>query len=219
MVRPAEIRGVNIRSAGEHGLGIYSIEGWVTHSSVDQASSTSSGGFSAMFVSGASAARAEDLRLYAAGCDHAVEVTGSCRVGGIDVLSDPVNERYSVPTNTIWSRAFFVNFSVGGELVVGPGTFRLPFPYSARIISVKTAVAVAPTGAAVICDVNKNGTTIFTTQANRPSIPATSNLSQIALPDVIELASADYLTVDIDQIGSTLPGEDLTVTVQLEHDG
>lgn len=214
------MRGVNVRSAAEHGLGLYSIEGIITHSSVDEASTSSSGGFNAVnVVSAARGSRVEDNRLFAEDCDHAIEASGFLRIGGNDVLSDPVNERYVVGTATTWSRAFFSNFSVGGELTVGAGTFRLPFPYPARIISVRAVVAVVPSGAAILVDVNLNGTTIFTTQANRPSIPDGSNMSQIAFPDVITVDPGDYLTVDIDQIGSTTPGEDLTVTVQLENDG
>jgi hypothetical protein len=78
-------------------------------------------------------------------------------------------------------------------------------------------VGTAPTGAAILVDVNKNGTTIFTTQGNRPSIAAGGNASSAAVPDVTSLAAGDFLTVDVDQIGSTVAGSDLTVIVTVQR--
>jgi hypothetical protein len=75
------------------------------------------------------------------------------------------------------------------------------------------AAGTAPTGADLITDVNKNGTTIFSTQANRPTIAAGTNGGVADTPDVTTLADGDYLTVDIDQIGSTIAGSDITVGV------
>ena len=74
--------------------------------------------------------------------------------------------------------------------------------------------ATAPTGASIVVDVNKNGTTIFTTQANRPTVAAAGNVSGQAVPDVTSLAVGDYLTVDIDQVGSTIAGADLVVVLK-----
>jgi hypothetical protein len=61
-------------------------------------------------------------------------------------------------------------------------------------------------------DVNKNGTTIFTTQANRPTIAIGANTA-LGTPDITALAQNDYLTFDVDQIGSTVAGANLTVQV------
>lgn len=77
------------------------------------------------------------------------------------------------------------------------------------------AAGTAPTGADLIVDVNKNGTTIFSTQANRPTIAAGTNGGVSDTPDVTTLADGDYLTVDIDQVGSTIAGSDVTVGVLL----
>jgi hypothetical protein len=43
-------------------------------------------------------------------------------------------------------------------------------PHAGTIRSVTAAVGTAPTGATLIADVNIDGTTVFTTQANRPTI-------------------------------------------------
>jgi hypothetical protein len=74
-------------------------------------------------------------------------------------------------------------------------------------------VGTAPTGASLIVDVNKNGTTIFTTQDNRPTIAATETSDTSGTPDVTSVEDGDYLDFDIDQVGSTIPGADLLIVV------
>lgn len=105
-------------------------------------------------------------------------------------------------------------FSQGGALAVGAGTFRYPNKsgVTRTIHSVTASVNTAPTGASVIVDVNKNGTTIFTTQGNRPTIAA-SGFTNTGTPDVTSWADGDYLQIDVDQIGSTIAGADLTIVV------
>ncbi len=108
-----------------------------------------------------------------------------------------------------------IPFSHAGNAVVGSGTMRYYVDQTWTISTVRASVNVAPTGAALIVDVNKNGTTIFTTQGNRPQIAVSTNTDVSGAPDVTSLASGDYLTVDIDQIGSTIAGSDLVVTITL----
>lgn len=84
---------------------------------------------------------------------------------------------------------------------------------SKTISAVFAYVETAPTGADLIIDVNKNGTTIFTTQSGRPTIAASANSDTSDTPDVTSVANGDYLTFDIDQVGSTIPGSDLLIVV------
>lgn len=105
-------------------------------------------------------------------------------------------------------------FSRIGVLSVVTGVGRSLLINSAVIIGAVAAVNTAPTGAAIICDVNKNGTTIFTTQGNRPTIAAGANAtSAMPTPNVTALQPGDYLSVDIDQVGSNVAGSDLVVKV------
>lgn len=105
-------------------------------------------------------------------------------------------------------------FSHSGDAATWSGTLRYPIPLPAMIHGVFFTAGTAPTGASLIIDVNKNGTTIFTTQANRPTIAAGSNqTSQAFVPDITSVSTNDYLTVDIDQIGSTVSGSDLVVLI------
>lgn len=84
---------------------------------------------------------------------------------------------------------------------------------SQTITEIFLTVGTAPTGANLIVDVHKNGTTIFTTQANRPVIMAGANTGNSIMIDVPEWADGEYLTAHIDQIGSTIKGADLVVHI------
>lgn len=83
-------------------------------------------------------------------------------------------------------------------------------------ISVTMHVKVNPTGAALIVDINRNGTSIFTTE---PEIAAGAVLGGGNAVFVVStvFADTDLLTLDIDQIGSTLEGTDLTVILKCEQ--
>jgi hypothetical protein len=100
-----------------------------------------------------------------------------------------------------------------GTLATGTGAVRFYFAEARLITNIVANVGTAPTGASVIVDVNKNGTTLFTTQANRPTIAASAFADTASVPDVVTVAAGDYITVDIDQVGSTVAGADLVVTV------
>lgn len=104
-------------------------------------------------------------------------------------------------------------FTIPGTLVVGTGQARYYFYAAATVINVVTGAGTAPTGASLILDLNKNGTTMFTTQGNRPTIAASGFLDASSVPDVTSIAANDYLTVDVDQIGSTIAGADAVLTV------
>jgi hypothetical protein len=101
------------------------------------------------------------------------------------------------------------------ELYVVTGKVRFYLQRDYKITAIAVAVGVAPTGSALIVDINKNGTTIFTTQENRPTIAVGANSDLTSAPDIDTLSVGDYLTVDIDQVGSSFAGSDLTVQIEL----
>lgn len=101
-----------------------------------------------------------------------------------------------------------------GVLTVAPGVFRI-YNETGRDLAldeVQVSVGTAPTGAALIVDVNVNGTSVFTDPADRPTVAAGANR---ATADAGQAAFAPgaYLTVDVDQVGSTVAGSDLRVSV------
>jgi hypothetical protein len=105
-----------------------------------------------------------------------------------------------------------------GTLTASAKAVRWVAPYACRVKYVRTVVATAPTvSGSVTVDVNKNGTTIFTTQANRPSIPfgSTVSTSTTGTPDAAaaSLAAGDVLSFDVDTIGGTVAGADLYVVM------
>lgn len=108
-------------------------------------------------------------------------------------------------------------FAVTGPLVVQTGKSRVYLEGNYTVETVRASVNTQPTGAAIRVDVNKNGTTIYTTQGNRPNIAVSTNTATANSPDVTTFASGDYITVDVDIIGSTVAGSDLTVTIRLRR--
>lgn len=81
-----------------------------------------------------------------------------------------------------------------------------------NISSVRASVGTSSTGLPIIIDVHKNASTIFTTQANRPTI-AIGAFTATGVPDVTIVAAGEYLTVDIDQVGSGISGANLVVQI------
>jgi hypothetical protein len=107
-------------------------------------------------------------------------------------------------------------FSIPDALTTGQKKQRLLAPCAMTLAKVRLVVDTAPTGANLIVDVHTGtgaGTTIFTTQNNRPTIVATAKTGVSAAPDVTSIAEGDEFSVYIDQIGSTIAGSDLTIEV------
>ena len=93
------------------------------------------------------------------------------------------------------------------------GTFRMP--YAMTVTDVRATVTSAPTGSNIIVDINDGNTSIMTT--NKLSIDATEKTSTTAAtaPGVTDTALADdaEITIDIDQIGSTIAGAGLKIWI------
>jgi hypothetical protein len=107
-------------------------------------------------------------------------------------------------------------FPVAGTLFTGTS---LPSqgvaPKALTITKAYASVKTAPTGASLIVDINKNGTSIWnSTPANRLTITATNTSGTQTSFDTTSLAESDVLTVDIDQVGSTVAGADLVVLLK-----
>jgi hypothetical protein len=109
-----------------------------------------------------------------------------------------------------------IAFYIDGTLAVETGAMSIIAPFDGTITEVRLAVDAAPTGADLIIDLNKNGTTLYTTQANRPTIAADNTAATAIDPDVTAFFTGDKISLDIDQIGSTGAGENLAVTIICE---
>jgi hypothetical protein len=85
------------------------------------------------------------------------------------------------------------------------------------IVGVNVTVSVAPTGATAIFDVNVNGTTIYTTQANRATIAISGTEStEAAAPEAAGVVNGDLISLDTDQIGSSTAGSNAAVCVRIK---
>lgn len=108
-------------------------------------------------------------------------------------------------------------FRVSGLLAVGTGKVKLRNNTGTAwtLLSVQIDVDTAPSGGSVVVDVNKAGTTVFTTQANRPTITTGNTTStKVTAIDVTSVPDGSYLTVDIDTATSPAAGLQVTVVYQ-----
>lgn len=106
-------------------------------------------------------------------------------------------------------------FTFVGAATPYVGTLRYYVEESVRITRIRVSAGVAPTGADLIVDVNHNEASIFDDPADRPRIVAGEHTGFVD-PSTYFLTAGDYITVDIDQIGTTSPGAELTVQVHTE---
>lgn len=103
-----------------------------------------------------------------------------------------------------------------GPATVRAGGTKIPVPTGTYTISeVRAAIETAPTGASLILDVNKNGTTIYSGGTGRPTIAASATQGTDGTPSTTTVSGGDYFTVDIDQIGSTVAGTNVSVLIEL----
>lgn len=89
-------------------------------------------------------------------------------------------------------------------------TFRMPF--AMRLTAVRASVNTAPTGSTIIVDINEEGVSILSTRITIDTSEESSETA--ATPPVISdssLANDAEITIDIDQVGSTIAGKGLKV--------
>lgn len=108
-------------------------------------------------------------------------------------------------------------FTAPGTLTVYTGKARWYAPVDFEILNITVSCGTAPTGASIVVDINNNGASIFTNPANRPHIFAGNNTAISVSPDNTILNAGEYLTVDIDQVGTTQAGTDLVVVIQMRE--
>jgi len=109
-----------------------------------------------------------------------------------------------------------IYFAVADEAYLDTAlTGRIYLRHTGTIVYASASVVTAPTGANLIIDVNKNGSSIWTA-GQRLEIVAGAYTDTTAVFTTTAVTSGDYLTFDIDQIGSTVPGSKLVVLIEME---
>ena len=130
----------------------------------------------------------------------------------------------SVATQSFVNNKFFyetIPFSVTGSVsAAGPWDYRFynDTGGTRSINGVRASLGSAPSGSAMLIDVRKNGITgansIFTASSiSIPSGSITSGLISSGFNSGSSVASGDYLTVAVTQVGSATAGSDLVVQV------
>lgn len=108
-------------------------------------------------------------------------------------------------------------FSLGlrdDNISAGVQKEELYMPFSFLVQEVRATVSVAPTGSTIIVDVNKNGTSILSTKLSIDAGELTSETASVpAVISTSAFADSDVISFDIDQIGATVPGQNLKVYV------
>lgn len=137
-----------------------------------------------------------------------------------------------------------------GALTVGTGKDRFVTDFSGEVVRARAAVGTAPTGANLVLDILKNGTSIYTDTSKRPTIlagvketadpvetisndsatddwtaqdpgsgytqthPAKGAETWSDTPDTPGFSAGDVFELQIVQVGSTVAGSDLEVSVE-----
>lgn len=100
-------------------------------------------------------------------------------------------------------------------LTAGTGKVTFRAPYAFTLTELRASVNTAPTGSTILVDVNESGTTVISTKI---MIDATEKTSQTAAtPYVISdsaIADDAEISVDFDQVGSTIAGAGLKVWIK-----
>ena len=107
---------------------------------------------------------------------------------------------------------------IAGEQATGTNvSARIIPPFPGKIIKATAYIATAPTGADLLIDINLNGTTLWAS-SGKLTIAASANAATAKTAfDNTAVAIDDYFTVDIDQIGSTVAGTNLTIQLHIEE--
>lgn len=101
-----------------------------------------------------------------------------------------------------------------GNVVAGAARASFRMPFAGTLTGVRGSVNEAPTGSAIQVDVNQGGASVFSTVLSIDAAATTSVGS--AAPAVIStsaLTDNALITLDVDQVGATTPGQGLKVAL------
>ena len=89
-------------------------------------------------------------------------------------------------------------------------TFRMPYAFT--LTAVRASVTTAPTGSTILIDINEGGTTILSTKLMIDASEKTSTTATTAaVISDSSLADDAEITIDFDQVGSTIAGAGVKV--------
>jgi len=142
-------------------------------------------------------------------------------LGAAPLIYDTTNDRLYVRTPSgIWEYSLTIDvmvIPVGDEfspLTAGTNKIRFRMPFAATLLAVRASVNTAPTGSALVVDINESGTTVLSTKLSIDASETTSTTAAVAaVISDSSLADDAEISIDIDQIGSTAAGAGLKVSL------
>lgn len=136
----------------------------------------------------------------------------------------PINEDPAItrdPPISVPVHSHSVNFSIAIPIDTpestgtDKGVFHFAPGVAGTIEEVYIMAKTAPgAGKTFTPDINKGGTTIFTTQGNRPSLVDTAKTVTSGTPDVTTFAKNDLFTIDVDVSTATTAVADVIVLIR-----
>ena len=110
-----------------------------------------------------------------------------------------------------------LTYSTGSEsdaLAIGTGYIHFRAPFAFTLTEFRASVATMPTGSELIFDLNEGGVSVLSTKLSIDDSETTSE--DASVPYVISdsaIADDALMTIDIDQVGTTTPGNGARFTL------
>jgi hypothetical protein len=127
----------------------------------------------------------------------------------------------AIDGTTIYGQDWFV-IAVSDEstdLTDGPNKVYFRMPYAGTLLAVRASVNTAPTDANIEVEINEDGSPLLSTILSIDASEKTSTTA--AVPAVISgtgaLTDDAEITIDIDQVGSTIAGKGLKVYMKVRR--
>ena len=127
----------------------------------------------------------------------------------------------AIDGTTIYGQDWFVIAASDESTDLTTGTDKVYFrmPYAGTLLAVRASVNTAPTDANIEVDINEDGSPILSTKLSIDASEKTSTTA--AVPAVISgtgaLTDDAEITIDIDQVGSTIAGKGLKVYMKVRR--
>lgn len=147
-----------------------------------------------------------------------ITTTGTGTISYLKVPTNPTSGYVLTSSdasgNAVWAEATggggtqVATVSFAGPLAVYTGKLRWTPPGTVTLSGALARVTTPSSGADINFDINKNGTSIVSSYITTE----TSGGTEFSLLST-SIGKTDYLTVDIDQVGSSIAGSDLVVSI------
>ena len=126
----------------------------------------------------------------------------------------------AIDGTTIYAQDWLVIAASDESTNLATGTNKVYFrmPYAGTLLAVRSSVNTAPTGSTLIVDINEAGTSLLSTKLSIDASEKTSTTAATAAV-ISDSALADdaEITIDIDQVGSTIAGKGLKVYLKVRR--